>query len=103
MLVEIRIREKLIEAFQPLHIEVINESSNHHVPQGSETHFLIVVVSDSFEGESRIERQRRVHLVLGDELRNGVHALSQRLMTVQEWEASGKAYHKSPACSSRKN
>lgn len=35
---------KLAEAFRPLHLEVVNESGNHNVPAGSETHFKVVVV-----------------------------------------------------------
>jgi stress-induced morphogen len=102
LLIEGRIQKKLNEAFQPVHLEVINESSNHSVPVGSETHFLIVVVSKVFENLSRIHRQRKVHEVLSEELGAGVHALSQRLMTPTEWQVNGGNIVGSPACEGNK-
>ena len=50
MVVEQRIREKLIGALAPVHLEVVNESGQHNVPAGSETHFKVVVVSSAFAG-----------------------------------------------------
>jgi BolA protein len=41
----------LNHAFEPLHLEVINESNRHHVPPNSETHFKVVVVSDKFSDQ----------------------------------------------------
>ena len=35
------------QAFAPLHLEVTNESHMHSVPAGSETHFKVIVVSES--------------------------------------------------------
>lgn len=64
------------EALKPTHLEVINESSNHNVPKGSETHFKVVIVSDDFAGKSLLSRQRLVNLLLKEELGSGVHALS---------------------------
>ncbi|MBK8200881.1 MAG: BolA family transcriptional regulator [Bdellovibrionales bacterium] len=102
MLIESRIQKKLNDAFQPVHLEVINESFRHSVPVGSETHFLIVVVSKDFENLSRIHRQRKVHEVLSEELGSGVHALSQRLMTPAEWQVNGKNTIASPNCEGSK-
>ena len=47
---------------------MINESSGHNVPKGSETHFKVVVVSDSFDGQMLIARHRMVNEILADEL-----------------------------------
>lgn len=102
MLIESRIRKKLNDAFRPVHLEVINESFRHSVPVGSETHFLIVVVSKDFENISRIHRQRRVHEVLSEELGAGVHALSQRLMTPAEWQVNGRNIIATPNCEGSK-
>ena len=43
------IRLKLMEHFQPNHLEILNESYMHNVPKGSETHFKVLVVSEKFE------------------------------------------------------
>ena len=49
MTMQSTIQEKLSAAFQPLNLEVINESDNHNVPPGSESHFKVVLVSKAFE------------------------------------------------------
>lgn len=47
--VESAIKKKLVEAFKPVHLQIINESFMHNVPPGSETHFKVLVVSPTFE------------------------------------------------------
>ena len=51
---------------------------------GGESHFNIVVVSDAFEGQSRLARQRAVNDLLRAELAGPVHALSVRALTPVE-------------------
>ena len=73
-------RRKLADALQPTDLEIVDESARHagHAgarPEG-ETHFRMRIVSPAFAGLSRIERQRRVHAILAEELRTRVHALS---------------------------
>jgi BolA protein len=93
-----RIEQKLSAALAPAHLEVINESSGHNVPPGSETHFKVVVVADAFDGEGRVARHRRVHGLLVEELAGGVHALSVKAHTPTEWTERGGAVAPSPAC-----
>lgn len=93
------ILEKLNSGFRPIHLDVLNESHSHNVPENSETHFKVLMVSESFEGQSRVVRQRQVYQQLADELGGPVHALSLRLLTPKEWEVSGQAEApKSPQC-----
>jgi stress-induced morphogen len=68
------IRTKL-SAFNPVFLDVINESHKHNVPKGSESHFKVIVVSEEFEGLSLIKRHRAVNHTLAEELAQGVHAL----------------------------
>ncbi len=68
MTVQVQIEEKLARAIEPLHLEVVNESGNHNVPAGSETHFKVVLVAECFQGERLLARHRRVNAVLADEL-----------------------------------
>ena len=42
-----RIEEKLRAAFQPVFLEVVDESYRHNVPAGSESHFKVVLVLHS--------------------------------------------------------
>ncbi|WP_039960220.1 BolA family protein [endosymbiont of Riftia pachyptila] len=95
---ESRIKEKLQSAFQPLHLEVTNESHMHNVPPGSESHFKVVLVSSQFEGERLIGRHRAVNKALVEELQAGVHALALHPLTPEEWFSKGGTSPDSPEC-----
>jgi BolA protein len=56
--VQTSIERKLREAFEPTHLEVVNESYKHCVPKDAETHFKVVVVSEKFGGVLLLERHR---------------------------------------------
>jgi BolA family transcriptional regulator, general stress-responsive regulator len=58
--VALSIRHKL-EIFNPVFLDIINESHSHNVPRGSESHFKVVVISPEFEGKSLIQRHRYDH------------------------------------------
>ncbi len=96
--VETEIRQLLASAIDCTHLEVWNESSNHSVPPGSESHFRVLVVSPSFEGEKRLARHRRIHRVLATPLAGPVHALAIEAHTPAEWQARGGAVAISPDC-----
>lgn len=82
------VEQKLIEAFSPDVLELVNESSMHNVPEGSESHFKAIIVSDMFAGLRPVQRQQRVYEVLSDELAGGIHALTMQTLTQVEWKAS---------------
>lgn len=92
------IERKLAEAFAPLHLEVQNESHQHSVPQGSETHFRVVLVSAAFAGKRSVARHQEVYRVLAAELAGGVHALALHTYTPEEWAERAGAAPASPAC-----
>ncbi|WP_318035223.1 BolA family protein, partial [Rhizobium ruizarguesonis] len=87
------IREKLQQSLSPSRLEIVDDSwrhaGHHHeggmdAKPGGESHFNIVVVSDAFEGQSRLARQRAVNDLLRAELAGPVHALSVRALTPVE-------------------
>jgi BolA protein len=88
------IRQKLTAAFAPQSLEVVDESHRHAGHAGAtrddgsqgETHFHVRLVTAAFDGVSRVERQRRVHAVLADELKGPVHALSLSALTPSEMQ-----------------
>jgi len=92
------IQDKLQAALAPAHLQVINESSSHNVPKGSETHFKVVAVSALFEGKALLARHRLINRILSEELDTGVHALSIVAKTMTEWEKVQGAVPASPAC-----
>ncbi|MCB1380454.1 MAG: BolA/IbaG family iron-sulfur metabolism protein [Alphaproteobacteria bacterium] len=75
-----RISEKLVQAFAPASLEVIDESHQHVGHSGSrpdgESHFRIKIAASQFRGKSRVEQHRMVNAVLAEELRERVHALA---------------------------
>jgi BolA protein len=77
---------------------VVNESGNHNVPPGSETHFKVVLVSDAFEGQRLLARHRAVNETLAEELAGGVHALALHTYTPGEWQDRFGDAPMSPPC-----
>ena len=86
------IRDKLTAAFAPTALEVRDESARHAGHAGAtrgdgsrgETHFHVRLISAAFEGVSRVERQRRIHAALAEELAGPVHALSLSALAPSE-------------------
>lgn len=98
MTVQDQITGKLNATFTPAHLEVINESNQHNVPPGSESHFKVVLVSDEFEKMNRVQRHRAMHRTLATELQNQIHALTMHLYTTAEWAELHGAVPESPQC-----
>ena len=93
-----RIQAQLADSLQPTHVELSDESHMHSGP-AKETHFNLVVVSPAFAGLRLVRRHRLVYDSLAAELREGVHALTMRTLTPEEWAASGDSVaNVSPPC-----
>lgn len=90
--------QKLYETFNPERLEVINESHQHSVAPGSETHFKIIMVSEKLQGLSLVQRHRAVYETLKVELKNGVHALAIHAMTPDEFTKKQTQDLESPPC-----
>ena len=98
MSVQETIERKLTEGLAVLHLEVINESGQHNVPPGSESHFKVIVVSDTFEGKNLVAQHRLVYKLLGTELQNQIHALALHTYSEQGWRARMGTAPASPPC-----
>ncbi len=94
----LQIEAKLAQHFALDHLQVMNESGNHNVPAGSESHFKVVLVGESFGDQNRLARHRAVHQVLADELSNDIHALAIHAFTGAEWQARFGDAPLSPPC-----
>jgi BolA protein len=82
------ITQKLTEAFAPESVRVVDESDQHkghagHRP-GGQTHFRVFIVSEAFQGKSRLDRHRMINDALAQELAGGVHALAIHASTPAE-------------------
>lgn len=75
-----RIEAKLIEAFSPVALQVIDDSESHRghagYREGGNTHFIVSIQADAFNGLSRVAAQRLVYAALKEEFDAGLHALA---------------------------
>ncbi len=80
MNVKKQIEDKLIHAFAPAMLEVVDESDKHHGHggwrEGGNTHFRVRISAAAFAGKSRIDIHRLINQTLEAELKAGVHALA---------------------------
>lgn len=91
-----QIEEIIQQAFTPVFLEVVNESSNHNVPAGSESHFKVTLVSERFVDEKLIGRHRQVNAAMAEMMPN-IHALALHTYTPEEWQQR-QAAPESPEC-----
>ncbi|RED51258.1 BolA family protein [Aestuariispira insulae] len=79
---------KLQDGLAPVSLEVENDSHLHAGHAGSpgtgDSHFSVRVVSEKFEGLSRVARQQLVYGLLKEELAGPVHALAMKTLTPAE-------------------
>lgn len=92
-----RIEAQLRAEFAPAHLELVNESGQHNVAEGSESHFRLVLVSAVFDGMPRVRRHQRVYGLLREQLAGPVHALAIHAYTEPEWAQKSGA-PESPRC-----
>jgi len=71
------IEQRILQAMPEARVSVISDDQVHYTAR---------IVSDDFDGLSRIQRHRRVHSAIGDELGREIHALSLDLKTPSEAE-----------------
>ena len=93
-----QIEEKLANGLNAQHLDVVNESSNHNVPPGSESHFKVVVVAPDFAGKTLLNRHRMINSLLVDELKGQIHALAMHTYTEEEWVKASSGAPMSPPC-----
>lgn len=82
------IRDKLTAAFEPIRLEIEDDSERHrghagHRP-GGESHFNVLIESQAFAGTPRVARQRMVYRALSEELAGPVHALTVKALAPGE-------------------
>jgi BolA protein len=85
MLIHTAIEQKLLAAFDPVFLDVIDESHMHNVAPGVESHFKVVIVTPAFDGMRLIQRHRAVNAIVATELAEKIHALALHTYTPSEW------------------
>lgn len=98
MSVQEQVGERIAARLDCQHLEVQNESHKHRVPEGSESHFKVVVVSDEFENEKLLDRHRLINEALADLLAGQIHALALHTYTTREWRDKNGDAPMTPPC-----
>ncbi|WP_192963786.1 BolA family protein [Phycobacter azelaicus] len=79
MSIKQEMENRLQEAFNPSHLEVVDYSDSHighagHDGRG-ESHFNVMIRAEAFAGMNRVAQHRAVHKALGDIVPR-IHALA---------------------------
>jgi acid stress-induced BolA-like protein IbaG/YrbA len=71
-------------------IELDAELSDCQVTvEGGDGKYLVTVIGDVFEGLNAVKRQQTIYKILNEHISSGaIHAVTMRLMTVAESQAS---------------
>lgn len=87
-----RVHATLSRTFAPAILRVQDDSAQHAghsgAPEGGQSHYSVLLVSNAFQGINRVARSRAVHAALATEFgpaeQGGMHALALTLRTPQE-------------------
>ncbi len=88
-----------LQALQPQHIDLVNESMDHAgYFEGKESHFKLTIVSEAFTGKRLVARHQLIYELVTELLTaqgGSVHALAIHAYTPQEWQGQSPD---SPLC-----
>jgi BolA family transcriptional regulator, general stress-responsive regulator len=77
-----------LTSLKPSKIDIIDNSEKHKghagYKPGGNSHFRLLIVSDIFDGLSKLQRHKLVHNALANELKLQIHALSIKALTNEE-------------------
>jgi len=88
---EQQIRQRLDKAFQPTELFLKDQRKLHAGHEGAKDgkgHFDVTIVSNAFDGKSRIERHRMVYDALGTLLESDIHAVRIKAYTPSERQSN---------------
>ena len=91
------IESKLVDALNPQHLEVVNESHMHGGP-ATESHYKVTIITNEFDQKMLVKRHQEVYRILSDELSQGVHALALHTYSPAEWAERNASIPSSPNC-----
>ena len=84
------IRKELEAKLDPTELRVKDQSHLHEGHEGARDgrgHFDVRIVSQAFEGQSRLQRHQSVYSALGDLLQSDIHALRIKALAPTELDS----------------
>ena len=90
MSIEKEIKQRLEQNLDVHHFEIKDFTGRHltHELHEGGFHLEAVIVSDSFDGLSLIDRHKIVYEAMGELMKHEIHALSMKTHTKSEWDNS---------------
>ncbi len=82
------IEQTLNDVFEPVFIQVDNDSHYHKGPDSS-SHFKVTIASSAFEDLTLIKRHRMVYQAI-PEIMQRIHALQLHTYATSEWDSQQK-------------
>jgi len=86
-----KIQDILQNKFSPDYIKIVDDSERHlgHAGQKESggSHYTIILVSDSFEGKTLLERHRAVYDAVEMDRSESIHAFALKVYTSKEWSS----------------
>jgi BolA protein len=76
------IHGRLLKAFNPTYLEVVDDSEKHIGHAGSASgagHYTVIIAADSFKQRSRLAVHREIYDVLNDLMPHEIHALQIKI------------------------
>ncbi|SUZ94877.1 uncharacterized protein METZ01_LOCUS47731 [marine metagenome] len=88
MSIEKKIKQRLEQNLDVHHFEIKDFTGRHltHELHEGGFHLEAVIVSDSFDGLSLIDRHKKVYEAMGELMKHEIHALSMKTHTKSEWD-----------------
>ncbi len=88
--VQDQIKISLTRDFEPVFIEVTDDSARHRghrEASAGSSHFSVKLAAQAFNGMSLIKRHQAVYRTLDRFFKSGVHALQMEILSAEEWHA----------------
>ena len=69
-------------------IDFSDQHKNHYDngSRGDTSHITLIVVSKDFQNMSKINRERKIHKILENEIRDNLHSIRLKLYTPDEYD-----------------
>lgn len=81
------IKKLLSDAFNPQLLEIIDHSAAHAGHAGASSgggHYHVTIIADAFTGKSLVQRHQLIYKVLGDMMKQEIHALGINALSPSE-------------------
>ena len=92
-----KLLELVLKPLNITHHQLVNDSHKHS-GLANDSHYNLVLVSDDFAGIGAVKRHQQVFALVGELMKNPIHALALHCYTVQQWQAKQEKMPETAPC-----